>query len=126
METRQITEVKIWRLILNPMRSNTEDRQLLAISDDREKLLNWYKNEFASEPYYSVGENSFPAKGDFPAQYSEHHKYYKVFKLGSILEWMNPLMNEDEMGTFGHGIDHEWLSEDVVQNGLDSSIYFVH
>ena len=116
METRQITQVKIWKLILNPMTSNTENGSLVAFSDDKDKLLNWYRNEFADEPYYSVGEHYFPAKGDFPANFEGQYRYYKVFKQGSQLEWMNPMNNENEPDHYGHGISCEWVDEIIIPN----------
>lgn len=36
METRQITEVKIYKLILNPMRGNTERGNIVAIAYDKQ------------------------------------------------------------------------------------------
>ena len=116
METRQITQIKIWKLIMNPMTTNTEHNQLLVISDDRQKLLDWYKLQFADEPYFSVGENYFPAKGDFPVQHDLHHRYYKVFKQGTPLEWFNPIDNEDIPNRYGQGISFEWVNEDMLEN----------
>lgn len=114
METRQITQIKIWKLVLNPMAGNTEDASLMAISDSRDKLLDWYRNEFAAVPYDSIGESYFPAKGDFPENFEAQHNYHKVFKQGSRLEWMNPMYSEDELGNYGHGISWEWASEDTL------------
>jgi hypothetical protein len=101
---------------LNPITSNTEDGSLVAISDDRDKLLNWYKGEFADEPYYSVGVHSFPAKGDFPEELNDQYKYYKVFKKGSNLEWFNPMMDENTTDHYGHGIGWEWVDETELPN----------
>jgi hypothetical protein len=113
METRQITQVKIWKLILNPMTSNTENGSLVASSDNRENLLNWYKNEFADEPYYSIGEHYFPAKGLSPENFIGEYKYYKVFKQGSVLEWMNPMLDETQLDDYGHGISWQWVDEEI-------------
>lgn len=114
METRQITQIKIWKLILNPMTGNTEDASLVAISDSRDKLLDWYRGERAVEPYVSIGESYFSAKGDFPENLEGQHRYHKVFKQGSRLEWMNPMYNKDELDHYGHGINWEWVSEDTL------------
>lgn len=123
-ETRQITQTKIWLLILNRMTDNTEGCSLVAVSDDRDKLLNWYNSERASEPYYSTGTNSFPAKGDFPASYNGEHKYYKVFKLSSPLEWFNPMKDENQPDHWGHGIKSEWVNEDSLE-GVKTNNNFI-
>jgi hypothetical protein len=109
VETRNIEQTLIHKLIMNPMMGNTESSTLIAWSDDRDKLINWYNDQFADEPYCTVGENSFPAKGDFPAQYSGQHKYYKVFKIGSLLEWYNPIDGFEETNHHGQGIQIEWV-----------------
>jgi len=132
METRQIDQAKIWMLHLNPMRANTESKEMVAVSDNKEKLIKWYNDEKADEPYYSIGDNHFPAKGDMPENKIEDQKFYKVFKKGSVLEWFNPLDNEermnDEDGThnhYGHGLYYEWVNEDVLENVKSENQYFL-
>lgn len=112
METRQITQIKLWYLVLNPMTSNTECGELVAHSYERDKLIDWYNNQFAEESYYTIGEHYFPAKGDFSANFSEGYKYYKVFKQGSILEWYNPIHSLEDIDSYGHGIRWEWVNDD--------------
>jgi hypothetical protein len=132
METRQITQVKIWKLILNPMRSRTEEGNIVAFSTEREKLIDWYRNEKSEEPYYSIGDHYFPATGSFPENSNGEYKYYKIFKQGSILEWMNPLSREEQLNEYnheiidlyGHGILCEWIDEEMLSE--IGSIYRVY
>lgn len=115
METRQITEVKIYKLILNPMRSNTEDATIVAIAYERQKLIDWYNSLKAIEVLVEEGAPSFECHGD-------SHRWHKTFKIGSELEWYNPCGNF-ERNHYGHGISEEWAREQAVQN---SGIRVIH
>lgn len=109
IETRQVTQVMVWKLILNPMRSNTEASNLVAWSDDKDKLLNWYKSQLV-EPYSDNGITSFECHGD-------SHNWYKVFAKGSQLEWYNPMDNEEGYPNhYGQGLQNEWVDVEVLPN----------
>jgi hypothetical protein len=109
LETRQVTQVMVWKLILNPMRANTEASNLVAWSDDKDKLLNWYKSQLV-EPYTDNGSPSFECHG-------ESHNWYKVFAKGSELEWYNPMDNEEGYPNhYGHGLQNEWVDIDILPN----------
>lgn len=109
METRTITQVKVWELILNPMRSNTESCDLVAWSDDRDKLLQWYKSKIV-EPYTDNGSPSFECHGS-------SHNWHKVFEKGSELEWYNPMDSEEGIPNhYGQGLQSEWVDEDSLPN----------
>ncbi len=123
-ETRSIIQVKVWKLILNDMRSNTEARTLVAFSDDRDKLLEWYGQQIADEKYVDIGGHYFPSKGDFGSIADDNYKYHKTFKPGSPLEWFNPLLNLDEPSNYGHGIFWEWTTDDEI-NAASAHIYRV-
>jgi len=116
MEKKQITVVKVWQLILNPMRSNTEAGTIVAIAPSPEELIEYAKGELAEEPYISVGDNYFPAKGDMPENVMKGHQFHHVFKRSGNLQWYNPLMNWDvheaARSSYGHGTHFEWIDED--------------
>ena len=107
MQTRQITEVKVYKLILNPMRGNMEDSRLVAIAYEKEKLLNWYTSFRAPEVIVEEGSPSFECQGN-------SHTWRKTFNVGSPLEWYNPMDNEN-INHYGHGIQEEWAVEEIIQ-----------
>ena len=115
METRQVTEVKIYKLILNPMRGNTENGSIVAIAYEKQKLIDWYNSLLATEVYAEEGSPSFECHGD-------SHKWHKAFKLGSELEWFNPC-GSFEPDHYGHGISEEWVMEQQLQNPRFKFIY---
>jgi hypothetical protein len=104
METRQVTETKIYKLVLNPMRDNTEQGSLVAISFDKQKLIEWHNRQLATEPYTDNGSPSFECHGD-------SHNWHKSFIKGGELEWFNPCDNFNEPNHWGHGISEEWVQE---------------
>ena len=93
MEIRAIEEVRIYVLILNTFGA-AEDSEIVAISDDYKKLVNWYKDQFNPEGPYRDG------------------RYLKMFRRGSDIEWNNPCrsLSLNDTYPFGHGIHDEWIS----------------
>ncbi len=71
METRQITEYKIYVLELAEMHGGVDKAVPVVAFDDYQKLKDYYNSQLAPEPY-NDGE------------------WYKVFKKGSLFEWYNP------------------------------------
>lgn len=91
METRIITQVKIYKLLLNPMPANFEKINMVAIAYDKQHLIDWYES-LKVEPY-------------------EDENWHKVFKRGSKLEWYNPI----EYSDYG-GIQEEWTTQEAIDN----------
>lgn len=109
METRQINQVRVYKLILNPMAGCSEAGELVAFSTDYDKLVNWYNSQRAAEPY------------------RDGH-WWKVFAPGTPLEWYNPAdwLELNNLGLFGHGIADEWINEEVFLDVSTSGrLYFV-
>lgn len=116
METRQITEVKIFALRLNPMRGNTEAVDVVAVAYDKQKLIDWYNSLKAPEPYKDYGENHFSPKGDMGGYQSDSHCFYKTFIRGSELEWYNPCY-DFELDDWGQGIgDSFWVAQELIKD----------
>lgn len=99
------------------MRSNAETSNLVAWSDDKDKLLNWYRLHLVN-PYIEYGDPSFETHG-------HSHSWHKVFAKGSPLEWYNPMDFED--GTpncFGQGLYSEWVDmENLPHINIGYRIY---
>ena len=91
METRQITQVKAYFLALNPIRSNFEKTNLVAISYDKQKLIDWYDSLKVEE-------------------YKEEN-WNKTFKKGSVLEMYNPIAYNGMDDIFENWITEEYISQ---------------
>ena len=115
METRTITEEKIYKLILNPMRGNTETWNIVAIAYEKQKLIDWYNSLLAIEVYKENGSPSFECHGD-------SHIWHKTFREGSELEWYNPCPNF-EQDYYWHGIGEEWITAWHATSGRFKFIY---
>ena len=87
METREVTEVKVCFLYLNPINGKAKDRELAAMSYDRTTLEDWFEMLRESEPYKDGG-------------------FIKRFRRGSALEMYNPWL-----GT-GLGIYEKWVNQE--------------
>jgi len=103
-ETRIQEEVKFYGLVMQNMCGNSENTQLMALSFEKQKLIDWH-NEQLVEPYNDDGPDNF---NDGIKQ------YHKVFRKGGPLEWVNPVNNFDQLGAFGHGIIFDWVDEDNI------------
>ena len=84
VETRIVEQVLVWKLILNPMTERTEAAELVAWSDDKEKLMSWYNSQLV--------------------EFYRDDNWGKTFSKGGILEWYNPMYQNGEIDSFGHGL----------------------
>lgn len=96
MEKRTIEQVKVFKLMMNPMPSNFENFRIVALSYDEDKLKEFVENEKV-EPY-------------------KDGKWHKTFKKGGPLEWMNPMNWNDNTGIFA-----EWATESSVKRFCDNT-----
>lgn len=96
METRIITQVKIYKLILNHVKDKYEVVNIRAISTEYDKLVSWYNDQLV-DPYKD--------------ERFEGESWYKVFKQDAPLEWFNPArsLNVGEHDARGVGIQEEWV-----------------
>ena len=106
MQTRTITEVLIYKLILNDMRyPKIEMKSLVAISTSYEKLVDWYNSQKADDVWVDV---------------IDEYNWRKAFKKDSPLEWYNsadslqPVEPEVVMNYIGGGICKTWVDLDVL------------
>lgn len=106
METRTITQVRMYKLILNPMTDCCESAHIVAISDDYTRLVNWYMGQLATVPW-------------------RDDRWYKVFKSGSTIEWYNQCdrLGLNDVDYWGHGISDEWVSLETYENVRNGRIF---
>lgn len=100
-ETRLNPQVKVWKLVMNDMRCHTEHAQLVAVSDDKDKLVSWYRDQMAEMTYSDPGINQFSGGPT---------NWHKTFKKGSLLEWFNAV-DVDQVSLYNHGFLFEWVDE---------------
>lgn len=93
METRNITQYRIYVLVLNPF-SRAEDGEIVAISTDYAKLVCFYTTQLSSTPT------------------RDEYGYFHSFIEGPLYRY-NPchslVVNDNR--PFGHGIHDEWIDE---------------
>ena len=104
MEIRQITQVKIYILVLNNMYDRCEDGNIVAISSEYENLIKYYNDNLLTDPI------------------RDNEGYLHSFKEGGLY-FYNPCYSLEvgSVDSFGHGIHFEWCTEDILYNGR----YFV-
>ena len=104
METRIVTQVKLYKLVMNGIRQKFEDTHIVAVSTDHHKLVDWYK--------------SFKCDQHEEKIFEDEHPYRINFLKDSPLYWYNPVMDIDTANDGGPyysgqtGIFTEWVMED--------------
>lgn len=89
MITREVTEVKVFMLRLNPMTQNFEANSIVAMSCDQKELERWYQS--------------------LKVDVYKEEKWSKSFKKDSKLEWFNPVEVGDNVG-----ITQEWHKQEII------------
>ena len=94
MEIRQIAEVHIYVLVLNTFGS-AESCEIAAISDDYQKLVDFYNSQL------------LPMNDQFRDEFG----FLRSFKEG-LLYNLNPChsLELNDNAPFGHGIHDEWVN----------------
>lgn len=101
METRQITQVHIYFIVLNGVYDRCEDRNIVAVSDDKNRLMEFYNN------------NLLPPDNRF----RDNAGMFRSFKEGPLYNY-NPGYNLKEI------FKDEWISMEELNN-VKSRYYFV-
>jgi len=101
METRTVTQVKVYKLMLNRMTTpKIEYNDIAAIAYSKQDIIDFCEDE---KERWTDGQ------------------WYKSYKRGSILEWFNTPSSYDKLDVFGHGIVEEWVDDDALQNFIDGN-----
>lgn len=107
METRQVTQVKIYYLFMNGVYDNAEDGSIAAVSTSKDRLIWAYR------------ENLLPQEERFR---DEFHRY-RSFKSGPFYDY-NPLPDLMENYQWAHGLKSDWVLEDDLEN-VKRRYYFI-
>lgn len=96
-EFKTVTCIKLYLLYLNPMVGRAEDRSLAAVSDEFEKLLNFYNESLDPNPQ------------------RDSSGYYHTFKEDSPLYWLNPQpFSAPGLNSLGQGVDVDWVDVEAL------------
>lgn len=109
METRTITQVRLYKLILNRMTApDYEIGETVAVSTEYDKLVEWYKSQIAPEPW-------------------RDGRWGKTFAKGTPLEWFNPVVNLglNDYNPYLFGIKDEWVHMDTYLYIIEHNRYTV-
>ena len=109
METRQVTEVKIYKLIMNSVYDRAEVLSVVAISDDYDRLCNFYRSQLIDPEVDEYG-------------------YLRHFKEGELRNY-NPVYDLQLKDYDDRGISSEWIPLDqydkIRYSGSYNGIIFV-
>ena len=99
METRQVTQIKIYKLFLNDMRMNLPD--LAAVSYTEDDMNNWLETQKVED--YLEDEEI-----DNDDDTKQIITWKKIFKKGTNMEWYNLDIPENGVK---YGIQSQWINE---------------
>ena len=110
METRTITEVKTYKLILNPVYGQAEYVRLAAFSDDYDRLYDFYMSELTNDVVQEDG-------------------FFRYFRKGPLynynLAYHINLQQPDDY--YGPGITYQWVPldtfDEIKEYGYNGAVY---
>lgn len=101
METRQVTQVHIYYLLLNGVYDRCESRDIVAVADSKEKLHNLYNRELLSNE----------------ERFRDTNGYFRSFKSDGVLYNYNsiPFFTTGEYECYDDlGIKDDWIDIDSL------------
>ena len=110
METRQITQIRVFYLILNNVYDYCEGRTIVAVSDSREKLIGLYNDSLI--PYEE--------------RYRDEGGMYRSFKKGLLYDF-NPVPFVFDGATYAYddlGIKDTWINESDLDDVKKKYIWY--
>ena len=108
METREITQVKIYYLVMNGVFDSAEEGHISAVSTSKNRLTEFYNAQL------------LPIEERFRDDYGR----FRSFRRGAFYDF-NPLYTfSADQDTFGHGLKEDWLTFDEFEN-VKRKYYFV-
>ena len=98
METRTITQVKIYFLVMNGVYDNAEYGSITVVSTSKDRLHGYYESQLL--PYEE--------------RFRDDCGMYRSFRQGPLYDF-NPL-SSFEPNWHGHGMKEEWLTMEELDN----------
>ena len=99
METRTITETKIYIIVASHVKGAVDKYQAVLCSYDKQKLID----------YIEKNREEWTDENGGIDYYGNEHSYSKSFKRGSKLEWFNEPEIVTEWVTDEHSINIEMI-----------------
>lgn len=99
METRTITEVRVYILALNEMHNRAEYGRIVAVSTEYDDLVRYYMDNISS------------------TEFIDDEGYRHTFKEGDLYNF-NPAksLELNNLDIFGFGIHDEWIREEDLND----------
>lgn len=127
METRQITQVRIYKLYMKDIKTGYVE--MVSISFTKESLIDWYKRQLADRPYQQeISEEIKHMKMSFGINKEqitedggttiETKTYTKFFKQQTPLEWYEMPIDPLLMTVEGVGINDDWTTQENIDKFL--------
>lgn len=107
METRQVTQVKLYYLYMNGVWDNAEGGSIAAVSTSKDRLISLYHEHLLPQ-----GEG-----------FRDELNRYRSFKSGPFYDY-NPLPDLMENYQWAHGLKSDWVLEDELEN-VKRRYYFI-
>ena len=110
METRTITEAKVYYLVMNGIFQRAEEYSIIKASFEKQTLIDFYRAE-RCEPYKREYNGIF---------------YTLFFKEGGPLQFYNPVHmidygQCDQLDIYGQGIHEEWIEINRAQELVNTN-----
>jgi hypothetical protein len=112
MNTRQKTEYEVYVLELAEMHGGVDKAIPVGVFTSLDELKNYYQEQIAEESYIDEIDG---------------HKWHKVFKKGSRLEWFNGADTLEpqtyQQCSFG-GVNTQWVTEYPTRESISYHLIF--
>ena len=100
METRTITQIKVYYLVMNGVYDNAEGGSIAAVSTSRERLMEFYNRQL------------LPTE----ERYRDDMGMFRSFREGPLHNY-NPLYSLNPNDSFhGHGLREDWMTMEEFGN----------
>lgn len=93
-EERTVNQIKIYKLVMNPVMANAEAESIALVSTEKQKLIDYHNQNLLKE-------------------YDRSTPIVRSYKEGSLLWGYNRLDDVEQISLFRHGIHVEWCDENI-------------
>jgi hypothetical protein len=128
METRQVTQVKLYKLWLHPISSSSHTVALVAIAYDKQKMIDFYNDQLEAESYQDLVTPAGEVQKGPSIVEQEAIYVTKYFKKGSHLENFDPCDITKYDTETDIGINAGWTTQEHIDTQmatLNKKIIFI-